>query len=159
MADGGPRTPAEVRFGRLRDSLGFLLRLAQLRNFSSFFDDLGALGLRPGMVSVLIMVAENPGIRQGVLARALMIKRAHMTKMVQAMEDEGLIRRTVPEEDRRSVELWITQAGRARLDETRAPFDAFEKRASRRLSPAEERDLRRLLQRYLGLGPQGGGPT
>lgn len=156
MADGAPGETPEVALGPLEDSLGFLLRLAQLRNFAAFYDDLGGLGLRPGALTVLILVGENPGIRQGVLARALSIKRAHMTKMVQAMEDDGLLRRTVPDADRRSVELWLTAAGQARLDTIRPPFESFERSAGRHLTEAEARDLKALLRKYLALSPQGG---
>jgi DNA-binding MarR family transcriptional regulator len=156
MDDRTTGTVPEVRLGPLADSLGFLLRLAQLRNFAAFYAALGTLELRPGAFTVLLLIGENPGIRQGVLARALMIKRAHMTKMIRAMETEGLLRRTVPPTDRRSVELWLTEAGTARLGAIRAPFAAFENRSAAGLTPAEDRQLKHLLQKTLGLPPAGG---
>lgn len=153
MADPSSKDMDQISFGTLSDSLGFLLRLAQLQNFAEFYDHLGTLGLRPGAFSVLLLVAENPGIRQGLLARALMIKRAHMTKMIRAMEAEGLVHRTVPDTDRRSVALWPTDAGRRKLADIRAPFAAFETRATPGLTAPEERQMKQLLQKYLGLAP------
>lgn len=154
MADGTGK-PEAVGFGPLEDSLGFLLRLAQLQNFTAFYEKLGGLGLRPGAFTVLMLVGENPGIRQGVLASALMIKRAHMTKMVQAMEAEGVLNRTVPAEDRRAFELRLTEAGEKRLSEIRAEFDVFEASSAGLLSPSEARQLKDLLRKYLGHPPQG----
>jgi DNA-binding MarR family transcriptional regulator len=144
----------EVRLGPLGDSLGFLLRLAQLHAFRDFYTDLDVLGMRPGEASVLFLIAENPGVRQGVLARRLMIKRAHMTKMIRAMEEEGLVERAVPEDDRRSVELRLSQRGRHRLDALRLSWAVHEARPARNLSPREEAELKRLLRKHVGIAEE-----
>ncbi len=145
-------------YGTLGESLGFLLRLAQLRSFEEFFDGLGELDVRPGETTVLMMLDDNPGIRQGVLAQALMIKRAHMAKMVRAMEGDGLIRRTVPDDDKRAMELWLTQAGAGHVAALRGPFDAHERRSFDGLTPREATELKRLLRKYIGLHPKGETP-
>lgn len=144
----------DIDFGPLGGSLGFLLRLAQLQSFASFFREMDGHDIRPGEISVLMLLAQNPGVRQGVLARALHIKRAHMTKMVRAMEGTDLLTRTVPEDDRRSVELWLTEKGKARLKAMQAPFLAHERLASTPLSDAEEAQLKALLRKFIGLDPQ-----
>jgi DNA-binding MarR family transcriptional regulator len=145
------REAEDVCLGPLSDSLGFLLRLSQLVSFRDFFAELDDLGVRPGEASVLMLVSENPGIRQGVLAKRLMIKRAHMTKMVRALEDEELVLRTVPEDDKRSVELWLSPRGEARVETLRGPWMAHEARPARNLTRREEADLKRLLRTYLGI--------
>ena len=159
MRDEGDAVGEGLRYGPLSESLGFLLRLAQLGAFRDFYDDVGGTGVRPGEMSVLLLIAENPGVRQGVLARGLMIKRAHMTKMVRAMETEGLVRRTVPEDDRRSVELWLTEAGAARVEALRGPVMAHEARAPRGLNRRETAQLKRLLRAYVNLPPEPGAPS
>ena len=145
------RAAEDVRLGPLADSLGFLLRLSQLASFRDFFTSLDDFDMRPGEATVLMLIGENPGVRQGVLAKRLMIKRAHMTKMIRAMEDTGLVSRTVPEDDRRSVELWLTTRGKTRLAAMRGPWAAHEARPARNLSPREEAELKRLLRQHLGL--------
>jgi DNA-binding MarR family transcriptional regulator len=142
----------DVALGPLADSLGFLLRLSQLVSFRDFFAELEDFDLRPGEATVLMLIGENPGVRQGMLAKRLMIKRAHMTKMIRAMEDTGLVARTVPEDDRRSVELWLTPRGEARVAAMRGPWAAHEARPALNLSPREEAELKRLLRKYLDLG-------
>ncbi|WP_136440555.1 MarR family winged helix-turn-helix transcriptional regulator [Pacificoceanicola onchidii] len=149
--DSGAQTGEAMDLGAMTGSLGFLLRLSQLKSFDTFFHEMKGLEIRPGEISVLMLLDRNPGIRQGVLARALMIKRAHMTKMVHAMEGAGLVCRTVPDADRRSVQLWLTDAGRARLETVQGPFLAFENRNTSGLSDADEAMLKTLLRRYLGL--------
>ena len=144
----------DLDYGPLGDSLGFLLRLAQLRSFASFYAELGELDIRPGEMTMLFVLGENPGVRQGVLAKALRIKRAHMTKMVRGLEAAGLLTRTVPEDDRRSVELWLSEAGRARIEAVRPMFETHEARTPDRLTAEETAQLKGLLKRYLGFSEQ-----
>ena len=147
----GPDTVEDVHLGEMADSLGFLLRLSQLWAFRDFFERLGPLGLRPGEMSVLILIRENPGVRQGILARRLIIKRAHMTKMIRALEEKGLVRRTVPDDDRRSVELWLTEEGQRHVEKLQEPIREHEENSRGRLTRAEAAQLKRLLRKYSGV--------
>ncbi len=79
-------------FGPLAGLAGFMLRLAQVRVFESFFRDFGAREITPGQVGILVSVGLNPGVRQGVLAEALRIKRSNMAKIVRLLEERGLDR-------------------------------------------------------------------
>ncbi len=156
MTEAAPErtTQEDVRLGPLAGSLGYLLRLSQLQAFRDFYSSFEDQQIRPGEFTVLMLIAENPGIRQGVLARALLIKRAHMTKMVQSFNEAGLVTRTVPDSDRRAVELWLTEAGSARMNALRGPFITHEKRKTAGLDPQDAAELRRLLQKYLRLKPE-----
>ncbi|WP_417210016.1 MarR family winged helix-turn-helix transcriptional regulator [Antarctobacter sp.] len=149
-------TETAVRYGRLSDSLGFLLRLAQLQSFADFFRTFEGEEVRPGEISVLMVLHENPGIRQGLLARALSIKRAHMTKMVRQMEADGLITRRVPEDDKRAMELRLTPEGEARVRALMPTFADHESRDARALDRAEAAELKRLLRKMLGVALDGG---
>lgn len=140
-----------VRFGPLADSLGLLLRLSQLRSFADFYTALEGQDVRPGEISMLLMIRENPGIRQGVLARALSIKRAHMTKIARRLEAAGLIERQVPEDDRRAMELRLTAKGAARVAKISPQFEAHEARNLGGLTEEEAAALRGLLRKYLAL--------
>ncbi|GGB14419.1 MarR family winged helix-turn-helix transcriptional regulator [Allosediminivita pacifica] len=143
------REGQSIRLGPLAESLGFLLRLAQLRSFEDFFANLSDKDVRPGEMSVMLVIHDNPGIRQGVVARALDIKRAHMAKMARTLEDAGLIARSVPEDDKRAMELRLTEKGEAHLAELRPAFDRHEASDVSGLTPAEAEQLRTLLRKYL----------
>jgi len=142
-----PLAVEDVDLGGLAGSLGFLLRLAQVENFARFYEAFAGEELRPGEFSTLAVIHRNPGIRQGVLAQKLMIKRAHMTKLVRGFEDRGLVRRTIPDDDRRSVELALTAKGRAFVEANLQRFLAFETENAPQLSGAEKAELLRLLRK------------
>lgn len=140
-----------VDLGQLTGSLGFLLRMAQIEAFSEFYKNLPEPVLKPGQFSVLSVIGLNPGIRQGVLAQKLKIKKAHMTKLVRELEDRDLVRRTVPDGDRRAVELALTEEGRGFVARHRGHFYGHEAFHSVSLAPAEREQLASLLRKYLGL--------
>lgn len=112
----------EVDLGDLAESIGFLMRLAQVRLFGQFFEAFEGTDVRPGEMTVLWVIDINPQVRQGTLAATLNIKPAHMTKLVQRMVRDGLVRREVPASDRRSVHLELTPAGKAHLERHRPAF-------------------------------------
>ncbi len=138
-------------FGPLLQSLGFLLRMSQLASFEDFFAHRQELELGPGELSLLLFLAHNPGIRQGVVGQHLMIKRAHMTKKVRAMEEAGLILRSIPDDDRRSVELRLSPQGDALALRLTPAFEAYEALPKGPLSSTEEAELKRLLRKFAGL--------
>lgn len=146
--------PDVLNFGPLAGLAGFMLRLAQVRVFESFFRDFGAREITPGQVGILVSVGLNPGVRQGVLAEALRIKRSNMAKIVRLLEDRGLVVRTVPANDRRAVELQLTARGRALVDRSIPDLAVSDRAATGMLSPRERATLLRLLARVAGNDPR-----
>ncbi|MBL4599762.1 MAG: MarR family transcriptional regulator [Rhizobiaceae bacterium] len=144
-------TVDQVDVGPLHGNLGFLLRMAQLQVYEDFYADLGEYGLKPGEFSVLTLIYKNPHIRQGVLARRLMIKRAHMTKLIRVFEDRGHVSRTIPDEDRRAVELELTADGLKFVETNWDRFYGHEKAQTPRLTPAEEKQMLGLLRKFVDL--------
>jgi DNA-binding MarR family transcriptional regulator len=148
--------PAErMDLAPLTRSLGFLLRMAQVQVFDFFFEDLERIGLKPGEFSVLWVIHANPGVRQGVLAQQLRIKRAHMTKMIRSFEDRGLVARAIPDADRRAVELRLTGRGEAFVAANCESFFSHDDRRPTPLVPHEQEKLIALLQTFVGLAPGG----
>ncbi|SFP40077.1 MarR family winged helix-turn-helix transcriptional regulator [Tranquillimonas alkanivorans] len=143
-------TAAEVRLGGLAHSLGFLLRIAQVRNYERFYARFEGMDLRPGEFSVLWVIQLNPGIRQGLLAQTLSIKPAQMTKVIRRLEEQGKLVRTIPEGDRRSVRLDLSEAGRAFVEARRDDFLGADDYHGDDLTPEESRELARLLLKYSG---------
>jgi DNA-binding MarR family transcriptional regulator len=127
-----------------------MLRLAQLRIFEVFFAEFGERGIRPGQISILTAIGANPGVRQGALARALSIKRSNMAKIVALLESEGLIRRRVPQSDRRSVELHLTTTGQGLVDRALPDIRVNDRAATAMLTERERATLMRLLHKIAG---------
>ncbi|SMF36474.1 DNA-binding transcriptional regulator, MarR family [Xaviernesmea oryzae] len=145
------RTTDEVILGRLNTALGFLVRLAQIKVYEHFFEECGERGLKPGEFSVLWVILHNPGIRQSVLGQRLMIKRAHMTKLIRSLEDQNLVSRRIPDDDRRAVEITLTPAARTMVEQAGDWFFAYEDSVGSNLTTAERQQLMVLLQKFTGL--------
>ena len=142
-----------VAFGDLRASLGLQLRLAQVALFDAFYETLSEHGLKPGEFTMLRIIELNPGTRQGVIARRLRIKPAHMTKLVQRNVEKGLVARDVADDDRRAVQLSLTPAGLRFVAARKAQFLDFAAEGTMRLTALEHRTLVGLLQKLNGMEP------
>lgn len=150
-----PLTPAldedDIDFGEMAGSLGLLLRLAQVKVFDSFYENLAHHGLKPGEFTMLWLIGLNPGTRQGVLARRLRIKPAHMTKLVSRAVDKGLVERIVPDEDRRSVMLMLTDNGQRFVADKKPEFLNFIAKENTAFNESEFATLVCLLQKFNGM--------
>jgi len=134
--------------------LGFLLRLAHLDSFARFFSAAALTESQLTEATLLHLLQLNPGVRQGVLARQLRIKRAHMTKIMQGLEGRGLVALSVPPEDRRSVTLTLTAAGVAHLATLWPAVLTGETRVPAGLTAAECARLLALLQKLIATPPR-----
>jgi len=78
----------------------------------------GARAADPGntlavaQLELLAALAEQPGTRPGQLARRLHMRPNTVTTIVNALTTQGMVRRVTAEDDRRAVELTVTEAGR-----------------------------------------------
>lgn len=145
------RKLAPVKLGQLGNTVGFLLRLGQLRSFECFHEELAEFGIRPTEATVILLVKENAGMRQGEVAKLLKIKTAQMAKIAKSLELEGLLLRIVPNNDRRAIELSLTEAGRVLVDHILSSFAEIEARTTRFLNAEETAQLSILLRKLTGL--------
>jgi len=138
-----------INLGRLATDIGFLLRLAQVKVYERYFREYGDRHIKPGEFSVLWAIAHNPGVRQNVLCQELIIKRSHMTKLVRSLEDRALVSRRVPDEDRRGVELTITDKGQTLVEEIAPWFFAFEDCLGEKMNATEREKLKAQLLKFI----------
>ena len=134
-------TAAAVALGPLEDSVGYLVRRAQITVFQRFFEMFATAGVRPAQYSVLTVIRYNPGLSQTRLADALGIKKTNLVAMIDELEGRGLARRTPAERDRRSYALFLTPKGNALMARLHRLDDAL----NRRLMQAVGENDRRLL--------------
>lgn len=145
-----------VSLGALEHSAGFVLRIAQLTVFEHFFAVFGQSELKISEFTVLFAIAENPGIRQGVLADVLKIKWPNMTKLVRALEDRGLIERQIPHNDRRSVHLRATEEGHRQIAAEKDRMYRSDRLALSMLDDEEHALLLKLSRKIAGWPPETG---
>jgi DNA-binding MarR family transcriptional regulator len=127
--------------------LGYALRRATNTAMSDFAAAMNGTGLRPGLASILSIVEENPGVRQGVVAGALNIARANMAPLVAELEELGLIRRLPHATDKRAVAIDLTAKGAAAICAAKQKIMAHERRTFERLTEKERARLLELLRK------------
>ena len=150
---GTARASEAERWDFQADSLGYVLRRAQIRAYELFFSTFDAAGLSPARLTALSMIALRPDIDQATLARQLGISGPSVVKLIDALEGAGLIERVACPGDRRRYALALVEAGRAKLDEVRAAWSSYEDELTRGLSAPQRRQLLALLRKLA----EGGG--
>ena len=86
----------------------------------------------------------------GELARHTMVTTGGMTKRLDRLETAGLVTRRASTGDRRGRVVALTERGRDVVDEAIAAHLDNERRLLEPLSPADRRDLERILTSWLG---------
>ena len=108
----------------------------------------GRYDLTPQQYNALrLLAAERPGkLRTLDLAGRLVSRAPDITRLLDKVEQRGLIERDRPADNRRVVHVGITEAGLALLRELREPLRACHARQLGHLSPREIEDLIALLR-------------
>lgn len=96
---------------------------------------------------ILMILKENPGITQRELTRHLGIQPGSASEVIGKLESAGLILRTPSQEDRRTVELRLTEAGQAAAGEAHAQRELRHEAMFACLSEAERQTLLGLLEK------------
>jgi DNA-binding MarR family transcriptional regulator len=109
------RGSSTINLGTLDDAIGFHLRVAQDASFRAFARRAGQHDLKPGHFAALLVIANNSGIGQGALGRAIARDKSSVTPIIQTLSKRGLIDRQTSAVDRRRIQLSITKPGRALL--------------------------------------------
>lgn len=129
-----------VDFGRLANDLPFMLRTVQARLRPEGQALIDMLGVEPGVIGVLSVIDLNPGISQNDLAAAVAQKKSAVTKIVNALEDRGLVARRRLAQDRRMNALTLTREGEALTRRVHAEADALHARLFEGI-PTRDRDV------------------
>ncbi|MCL2656551.1 MAG: MarR family transcriptional regulator [Betaproteobacteria bacterium] len=134
---------------RIEESFGFLINAVRARMMAVMDRELTSLGITSAQWAVLVQVADTPGCTAATLCRRVHYDTGSMTRMLDRLEEKGLIRRARSDHDRRAAYLYLTEQGQdihARLPEyaarvLNAHFEGF--------TADEVNTLRSLLNRML----------
>jgi len=94
------------------ESLGYLLHQVKGRLMAAIDAELEPLDITWAQWGTLLHIANNRGRTATELCRNLAADTGSMTRMLDRLEQKGLIRRERSSEDRRIVELSLTEAGK-----------------------------------------------
>jgi len=106
-----------VRLFIIEESLGYLVNyLAKL--FTQLLTaSLAPHGVYPGQWGVLMFLWIQDGQTQRELSRQVAIDEASMVRAIDRMERDGLVRRVRNEHERRQINIFLTEKGRALRDQ------------------------------------------
>jgi DNA-binding MarR family transcriptional regulator len=106
-------------------------------------------GLPLRWYDVLVHLEETPeGLRMNELADRILYSKSGFTRVVDRMEEAGLVRRVRPEHDRRSIFVVLTDRGRETLELARRHHrDAIDQHFSCHLADSDIKALTRALEK------------
>jgi len=142
-----PRTGDADDIGRLRDVLGFHIRLAHGAVYRHFTESFADLALTQKQVSVLWLVDDHPGIAQAGIAARMRMDRATTMGIVNKLQARGLLVRRPSRSDGRMQALDLTDEGRAMLQQAKSAVEEHEGWLRARFTPREAETLVKLLSR------------
>ena len=97
----------------------------------------------------LVHLEETPdGLRMNELAERILYSKSGFTRVVDRLEEAGLVQRVRPENDRRSILVVLTDQGRATMEQARRHHRrAIEQHFSQHLSDTDIKALTRGLEK------------
>lgn len=104
-----------------------------------------SLGLTPPQFDVIATLGNTPGMSCKQLSEKTLITKGTLTGIVDRLLDKGLVSRTVPDSDRRSVFIALTEAGNALFHRTFPAHLDYMALAFERFDAAELNDLQTAL--------------
>ena len=143
MARPVPLRPGDVRASRL----GLILSRLGICAHDRLSERLEPLGLNARHFELLDLLSKNEGAAQQQLADAMGLHRNQMVKLLDDLENRGLVERRAHPRDRRAHALVLTPHAKELLHQAQAAAEADETDLTASLSADEARQLTQLLAR------------
>ncbi|MEV0279821.1 MarR family transcriptional regulator [Streptomyces sp. NPDC050610] len=107
-------------------------------------------GLHPGQEFLMLLLWDRGPQRQAELIRTLALDASTVTRMVQRLEQAGLVTRTPDPADGRAMRVEATEAGHALRAEVERVRQELDEQTLAGLDADDRRELARLLARVEG---------
>ena len=108
-----------------------------------------AVGISQHWYDVLVHLEESPqGIPMTELAERILYSKSGFTRVVDRMEEAGLVRRLRPEHDRRTILIFVTDKGTQTLEHARRHHrDGIQRHFSQHLTQTDIKALTHALEK------------
>ncbi|WP_417680575.1 MarR family winged helix-turn-helix transcriptional regulator [Roseibium sp.] len=130
----------------IADYLPYLLAHASHLISGQFHDHLRARGISVSIWRLLATLSGGDGMTVGALARIGLYNQPTTTKIIDRLEESGLVERRQDEKDRRKALVFITSEGRSVVDDLLGAAKAHEARVTASYTPEEMATLKRVLR-------------
>lgn len=122
------KDPQQINFATLDGFFGYPLKRATNVMQADLNRALKPYGLRMLTYTALVLVGDNPGLRQSQLAAAMDVEHPNLVVVLDALESRDLILRERVPTDRRAYALGITLAGKRLAEKAGKAIQAHEAR-------------------------------
>lgn len=125
---------------------GFLLRRTHQISAAVFETACASVGLTPAQYGVLTVLANEPGLDQTRLARALAFDKVTVMRVCKGLEERGMIERRMSEHSKRQMAVVLTPAGKKLLQQARGPAEQAYQRLLSPLTLTQRQQLIEILE-------------
>lgn len=146
------RTPKLASGSFARNYLSYLLARASFNVSRDFHARLKEWDLTVPEWRVLACLMDVEGLSVGELAAMALMKQPGLTKVLDRMERDGLLKRQSAADDRRRVTLHLTAKGRARVKPVQAAALAHEAELLKQFSDSERATIKHALDLLIDSG-------
>jgi MarR family transcriptional regulator, temperature-dependent positive regulator of motility len=128
---------------------GHLIRRVNQISVATFLDSMRKAGvqLTPVQYSALKTIQADPGIDQATLAGLIAYDRATLGKVIDRLEDRGLVERSVSPKDRRAKCLQLSSLGQDVLTQAQPHVETAQPKMMAGLTECEQTQLLSLLNK------------
>ena len=134
-------------WGQLANTVGPRVRLLRNALAARSIAALEEFGLPTGSLTVLSLIAANPGSNQTALAKAAGVNKSALVGIVDQLEKRGLAARDRSASDRRRNHLTVTAEGETTMKAMLARVAGGEDEVREALGPRDHHKLLELLDR------------
>ncbi|WP_416425127.1 MarR family transcriptional regulator [Pseudomonas sp. App30] len=127
---------------------GSLIRRAQQRHVA-IWQQAVSTDVTSVQYAVLLVLEQRPGVSQRELGDELDLDRSTIAELVARMVRNSVVERVGDTQDKRRNTLYLTNQGRAQLEQLRPRVETVEQILTRQLSASERELLRDLIERLL----------
>ena len=131
----------------MSESLGFLMADNARLLRRAFDTRVRTIGITRPQWRVLVVLKREEGINQGELAERLEVEAITIGRMVDRLQDAGLIERRAAPNDRRAWRLFLTPRSRTLIEELRPVSDRMIEDTLEGFTPAERETFVTYLER------------
>ena len=135
----------------LNQCVNYLLTTAQHNIFQGLSNRLSLFDLTPVQYGVLNCIWKENATSPKQIAELLMLENSTVSGVLERMEKKMLIVRNISKEDRRYIQVELTELGKRLEDDVIKEVEAFNREVLSTISKQEEDTLKDLLKKFARL--------
>ena len=136
---------------QLEECVNYLLTTAQHSVFLKMTEKLSVFDLTPVQYAVLYCLWENNKKSPKEIAERLKLENSTISGILERIEKKGLIKRMISKEDRRFIQIMLTEKGAALEEDVLAAVDEVNEEVMSVFSKEECENLKTQLRVLAGL--------